>query len=152
MPAPFDQNPRLHQGRRLPARHRLSGRDSARRVQKLAGRGKNSGKGRYKRYRLFLEAVLQAGAQARLTAEIKPHDDEPLRWLQQGPGKETADSPGWSTPVKPAVNHTKQHNQLAPPPGDAKPLRGHPASLGPVPQSPQAVSEALAGVRKPKVI
>src|SRR5437899_2895291 len=68
--------------------------------------GKKSAKGRYKKYRLFLEAIHQAVAQARLTAEIKAHDESPLDWLKQGPGKEKPASPGWSTPVKPSVNHT----------------------------------------------
>ena len=69
--------------------------------------GKKSAKGRYKKYRLFLEAIVQAVAPARLTAEIKAHDDSPLDWLKQGPGKETPDSPAWSTPVKQTVNQTK---------------------------------------------
>ena len=61
---------------------------------------------RYEKYRHFREAVLQSIAQARLTAEIKAHDDSPLDWFKQGPGNETPNSPAWSTPVKPTFNQT----------------------------------------------
>ncbi len=111
--------------------------------------GKKSGKGPYKKYRLFVEAVLQAVAQSRLTAEIKAHDDEPLRWLQQGPGKETSDSPGWSTPVKPSVNHTNNTINLLLHPEMQSLFAAILQVLAPYPEARRAVSEALAGVRKP---
>ncbi len=110
-------------------------------------------KGPYKKYRLFVEAVLQAVAQSRLTADIKAHDDEPLRWLQQGPGKETADSPGWSTPVKPTVNQTNNTINLLPHPKMQSLFAAILKVLEPFPEARAAVSEALAGARKPpKVI
>ena len=111
--------------------------------------GKKSGKGPYKKYRLFVEAVLQAVAQSRLTAEIKAHDDEPLRWLQQGPGKETSDSPGWSTPVKPSVNHTNNTINLLLHPEMQSLFAAILQVLAPFPEARQAVSEALANTKKP---
>jgi hypothetical protein len=55
-------------------------------------------------HRGFVTVVRQAIAQARLTAEIAALKDRPLDWLRNGPGKETADVPGWSGVVKaPAV-------------------------------------------------
>jgi hypothetical protein len=54
------------------------------------------------RYRAFFEAVLQALAQARLGAEAAVLGDKPLDWLRYGPGRETADGPGWTGTVRPA--------------------------------------------------
>lgn len=51
--------------------------------------------------RLLWEAVRQARAGARLVPEIALRRDEPRTWLLQGPGKDTGDAAGWSTPVKP---------------------------------------------------
>ena len=107
------------------------------------------GKGPYKKHRLFLEAITHAIAQTRLTAEIQAHDESPLDWLKQGPGKETPDSPGWSIPVKPTVNQTNNTINLL--------LHREMQSLfaiilqvlAPYPEARAAVSEALAGVRKP---
>ena len=53
--------------------------------KRKTGYGKKSAKGRYKKYRLFLEAIQQAIAQAHLTAEIKTYDESTLDWLKQGP-------------------------------------------------------------------
>ena len=115
--------------------------------------GRKSKKGPYKKYRLFVEAVLQSIAQARLTAEIKAHDDSPLDWLKQGPGKETPDSPGWSTPVKPTVNQTNNTINLLLHPEMQSLFAAILQVLGPFPEARQAVSEALAGARTPpKVI
>jgi hypothetical protein len=107
------------------------------------------GKGRYKKYRLFLEAIHQAVAQARLTAEIQAHDESPLDWLKQGPGKETPDSPGWSTPVKPSVNHTNNTINLLLHPEMQSLFAAILQVLGPFREARAAVSEALAGARKP---
>jgi hypothetical protein len=45
-----------------------------------------------------------------LAAETTAHQDLPLSWPKQGPGKETPTSPGWTTPVKPQL--TVPHNQI----------------------------------------
>jgi hypothetical protein len=49
----------------------------------------------------FARVVRQAHAQARLRAELAILADKPLDWLKAGPGKETADGPGWTNPAKP---------------------------------------------------
>jgi hypothetical protein len=54
-----------------------------------------------KRYREFFQAVRQAQAEARLAAELKLLEKNPLQWLKCGPGRETPGAPGWTTPVKP---------------------------------------------------
>jgi hypothetical protein len=48
------------------------------------------------RYRAFALAVRQAIAQARLNAEVEVHKERALDWLRNGPGRETANRPGWT--------------------------------------------------------
>src|SRR3954451_24577340 len=52
-------------------------------------------------YREFLEAVLQAQAQARLVAETQALRKAPLSGLRFGPGRQTGRLPGWTDAVKP---------------------------------------------------
>jgi hypothetical protein len=52
-------------------------------------------------HRALALAVLQAQAQARLHAETTVFTEKPLDWLKSGPGRETVDHPGWTTPAKP---------------------------------------------------
>jgi hypothetical protein len=52
-------------------------------------------------YRRFARAVMEAQAQARLHAELTTMSDKPLDWLKAGPGKDSADNPGWANPGKP---------------------------------------------------
>src|SRR5262245_4893508 len=54
-------------------------------------------------YRNFLLAVRQSQGYARVTAEHQAHDDRPVDWLRNGPGKETARMPGWTSPIRPAT-------------------------------------------------
>jgi hypothetical protein len=51
-------------------------------------------------YRTFALAIREAEAQARLQAELSVRGDKPLDWLKAGPGKDSADKPGWSNPGK----------------------------------------------------
>jgi hypothetical protein len=55
------------------------------------------------RFRAFYDAVQQARAQARLGAEVAALNDKPMDWLRSGPGRETADSAGWTGSVRPGV-------------------------------------------------
>jgi hypothetical protein len=64
-------------------------------LRRGAGRSDN------KLYRLLLHGVRRARAEARLAAEVTLFKEDPLSWLKHGPGKETADSPGWSSPPRP---------------------------------------------------
>ena len=52
-------------------------------------------------YREFARAIMEAQAQARLHAELTALTDKPLDWLKAGPGKDSADNPGWTNPGKP---------------------------------------------------
>jgi hypothetical protein len=54
------------------------------------------------RFRALAEAVRQARAQARLGAEVAARNERPMDWLRSGPGKQTADSPGWTGAVRAA--------------------------------------------------
>jgi hypothetical protein len=52
-------------------------------------------------YRQFRQDVRQAAAQARVTAEIQVHRENPLAWLRLGPGRTTGGMPGWTDePIK----------------------------------------------------
>jgi hypothetical protein len=65
-----------------------------------------------KPYAEFAEAVREAEAQARLRAEIEVHQAEPKTWLEHGPGRDTADRPGWSAPVRAAARSPQGRNAL----------------------------------------
>jgi hypothetical protein len=52
------------------------------------------------KFRSFYLAVLQAQAQARLAAETKALEEKPMDWLKCGPGRDTADSPGWTAAAR----------------------------------------------------
>ncbi len=57
-------------------------------------------------YRAFARAIREAEAQARLKAELNVREDKPLDWLKAGPGKASADNPGWSNTSKAAATDT----------------------------------------------
>ena len=71
--------------------------------------------GAWEPYRSFAEEVRGASAQARLRAETALFTDEPKRWLAHGPGRDSAASPGWSTPVKPATTNAETQSALLDP-------------------------------------
>ena len=48
------------------------------------------------------DEVMRARAHARLMAEMQLRTKEPKSWLLNGPGKPTAELPGWTSPVKAA--------------------------------------------------
>ena len=58
-------------------------------------------------YRGLAERVRHAHGHARCMAEIELHKTSPKTWLLSGPGKNSANVPGWSTPVKgqPSTDH-----------------------------------------------
>jgi hypothetical protein len=47
-------------------------------------------------------ALREAAAQGRLAKEMEVVRDKPLDWLRYGPGRETADTPGWTSAGKTA--------------------------------------------------
>jgi len=65
-------------------------------------------------YRELAAEVAQARAQARAKAEIEAFRLDPLFWLRHGPGRETPEAPGWSTPVKP-MGASEEADALASP-------------------------------------
>lgn len=96
-------------------------------------------------YRTFYLAVEQAKAQARMAAEIKALQENPIAWLRFGPGRERADNPGWTTPPKPQLTQDNRAiNVLLSPE-----MNGFFAALlqilSPYPEARVAVAQALAG-------
>jgi hypothetical protein len=59
-------------------------------------------------YASFAAEVETAQAQARLRAEMETFIDDPRGWLLHGPGKETADSLGWSSQVQARVDEAEE--------------------------------------------
>ena len=60
-------------------------------------------KGAATAYRRFADAVRQAAAQARLSAEVAVLKNRPLDWLRSGPGRETPGVPGWTGSARAAA-------------------------------------------------
>jgi hypothetical protein len=67
------------------------------------------------RFRRFAAEVRQAAAQARLKAEIDVLKADARFWLRHGPGRETADARGWTTPAKPQFQSDRGADLLASP-------------------------------------
>lgn len=55
-------------------------------------------------FREFERAICEAEAHARLDTEVNVRKDKPLDWLKAGPGKDSADNPGWTNPGKPRTS------------------------------------------------
>ncbi|HTU89594.1 MAG TPA: hypothetical protein VMF69_05800 [Gemmataceae bacterium] len=65
-------------------------------------------------YRAFARAIREAEAQGRLQAELNVRSDKPLDWLKAGPGKASADNPGWGNPGKAGGTTTADKIDAAP--------------------------------------
>ncbi len=102
------------------------------------------------KYRDFRAAVIEASAQARVTAELACFADDPKTWLTKGPGRETAETPGWSGVVRPVVALTDNRsvNLLTDPTSSAL-LTMLLAALSPFPDARRAAIDALNGAAAP---
>jgi len=97
------------------------------------------------RYRQFRLSVMQARAHARLTAEWELRNKDAKTWLQNGPGKEVIDAPGWGKEVIDAPGWGKSAAD-APPndQGDLWRLLGLlNEALTPFPEARQAAAAAI---------
>jgi hypothetical protein len=57
-------------------------------------------------YAQFAQAVREARAEARLSAEVEVKRGEPLAWLMKGPGRDRPGEPGWTDrPSSDALPH-----------------------------------------------
>jgi hypothetical protein len=105
----------------------------------------------HKTFTPLWRAVMEAKAQARIRAEMKTFEEDPGRWLTQGPGKDKPNDPGWSRVVRPVVNETNAQVNVLLDPG----MQGLFASilqiLAPFPDARAAIADALAGSR-PRLI
>ena len=90
-----------------------------------------------RKYRDLVAAVAAAAAQARVTAELACFQDDPKTWLTKGPGRETAETPGWSGVVRPVVALTDNRsvNLLTDPVSSAH-THHAPGCSGPISGSP----------------
>jgi len=103
----------------------------------------------YSIFRHFVIKLHEAASQARLAAEIKVFQDKPEVWLRHGPGKELADSAGWSSAVKPQINQSNQTLNFLLTPELAGVFGSLFQVLSPHPEALAAVQTALAGVPMP---
>ena len=79
------------------------------------------------------------------SAEIKAFQDDPVTWLKQGPGKETPDSLGWTTTVKPIIREGNQAINVLLSPEMQGVFAAIPQVLAPFPEARAAVAQARAG-------
>jgi hypothetical protein len=101
-------------------------------------------------YRTFARAIREAEAQARLQAELNVRSDKPLDWLKAGPGKASADNPGWSNPCKSGSTTTAEKKDRAQVWGEVMHLFGRCAEqLAAYPDARAALSAWLVGLSSP---
>jgi hypothetical protein len=89
----------------------------------------------------FAGQVRQAAAQARLQAELAVYDKDPKFWLTHGPGRETADNPGWTGEVR--ADPQRQPGTPAAGPEWASVAAAVLEALAAFPQARLAVAQAL---------
>lgn len=96
-------------------------------------------------YRGFARGVRQAIAHGRLVVELAVHEKDPKFWLTHGPGKETANNPGWTGEVRPAGDQASAAEAAN---GDAQWQALYTLlmnALAPFPEARLAVAQALRG-------
>jgi hypothetical protein len=98
-------------------------------------------------FRTFARDVRKAIAQGRLKAEIAVYKKDPKSWLMNGPGKETAETPGWSSPVRPSSQKRAEDRAGL---EQAKLAAGLLQALAPFPEARVAAARVLSNKGKPK--
>jgi hypothetical protein len=96
----------------------------------------------------LVREVRQARAHARLMAEMDLRTKAPKVWLLNGPGKETAELPGWSAPARPRAEGGQQLNALEHPEVVAL-LGAVVQALTPFPAQREAVLKAITEMAPP---
>jgi hypothetical protein len=66
------------------------------------------------KYRQLADAVRQAVAQARLSAEMETRSGTPLDWLRGGPGRPSPEGDGWTGPARAAPATTSEATLQSP--------------------------------------
>jgi hypothetical protein len=97
-------------------------------------------------YQAFAHKVAQAQATARLSAEMQAHQKDPRMWLRAGPGRETTDSQGWTTFVRPQARQRPNVDPFTAPAFVAF-LATLRATLTPYPEALEAVVAAIDKAR-----
>jgi hypothetical protein len=96
-------------------------------------------------YREFFQAVRKARAEARLAAELKILEKNPLQWLKCGPGRETHDYPGWTTAVRSVFAGDRQAVNVLLLPEMQALLASMLEALAPFPEARAALAQFIAG-------
>jgi hypothetical protein len=99
--------------------------------------------GRRSRYRMFYEKVLQARAQARLSAEVETRKNDARYWLTHGPGRETQGSPGWTNPASGRIPPKRERGGRVLSKEFLEMLRPILEALVPYPEAREAVARQL---------
>jgi hypothetical protein len=102
-----------------------------------------------RRYRRLAAQVQQAVAQARLKAEIDVLQADARFWLRHGPGRETADTPGWTTPTKPIFHPEDRFAELLAAPEWGELWARLLSELTPFPEARAAVAAVFYGEASP---
>ncbi|MCS6851771.1 MAG: hypothetical protein NZ700_11455 [Gemmataceae bacterium] len=92
-------------------------------------------------YGPFYRAVCQAQGQVRARAEIAALAQDARFWLRHGPGKESVDNPGWSSPVKAASRDERSPTDWS------ELIEEILRILAPFPEARAALADALADAR-----
>ncbi len=101
-------------------------------------------------YRSFAAEVQQAIAQARVSAEMNVLHKAPATWLRNGPGRESAEQPGWTTTARPVSRRDSRSMNVLLDPGMQRVLTALLRVLEPYPEARAAVARALSGVKTDK--
>jgi hypothetical protein len=102
-------------------------------------------------WRTFGDEVRKATAAARLLAEIAAFKMNPLAWLKHGPGKETADTPGWTITVRPQITHDHRTVNVLLHPDIVELCSALLRVLAPFPEARTAVAEVFASLQAPRL-
>jgi hypothetical protein len=101
-------------------------------------------------YRSLAERVRHAHGYARCMAEIALRENDPKAWLLNGPGKKSADLPGWSAPLKGQPNPDEGAVNVLLEPQMQALLKSLTAVLEPFPDARAALAKALEARAKGK--
>jgi hypothetical protein len=111
---------------------------------------KGKGPGAREPYRSFAGVVAQARAQAQASAEMSVLHKAPATWLRNGPGREIAGRPGWTTTARAVPQQDQRSLNLLLDPGMQRLLTALLRVLEPYPEARAAVAGVLAAEKETK--
>jgi hypothetical protein len=96
-----------------------------------------------KLYRQLYQGVRQARAHARLMAETELRKEAPKVWLLHGPGRQTSDLPGWTSPTRARPDGEAEKLDVFRHPEVMALINAITAALAPFPEAREAVIRLL---------